>query len=177
MVAAVSVGELLIAWSSRPLTPQVQKATLNLTALDNQELVSKTKADAGHEEDGLSSETKKRMREVFALNAAVGMREQKNPIRVDIVGDNFDVLEFQLPSMNQDLADGLIRDLGSGDANFWNGIRLMDFSQIVFSGDNFKKIVNRKEIIAYSQDYDKYEEAFLRALKRLRAGANARSAA
>lgn len=177
MVAAVSVGELLIAWSSRPLTPQVQKATLNLTALDNQELVSKTKADRGHEEDGLSSETKKRMREVFALNAAVGMREQKNPIRVDIVGDNFDVLKFQLPSMNQDLADGLIRDLGRGDANFWNGIRLMDFSQIVFSGDNFKKIVNRKEIIAYSQDYDKYKEAFLRALKRLRAGANVRSAA
>lgn len=175
MVAAISVGELLIAWSSRSSTPRVQKATLNLTALDIEDLGPKTEAEAGNEGDGLSSETKQRMREVFALNAAAGMREQKNPIRVDIVGDNFDVLQFQLPSMNEDLADGLIRDLGRGDANFWNGIRLMDFSQIVFSGDNFRKTVNREEIIAYSPDYDKYKAAFLRALKRLRGGANARS--
>jgi hypothetical protein len=164
----------LIVWPSRSATPQIQIARLNPTTLDNEESGSKTKDGAGNDEDGLSSETKKRMREMFALNAAVGMREQKNPIRVDIAGDNVDVLQFQLPSMNEGLANGLIRDLGRGDANFWNGMRLMDFSQIVFSGDNFKKIVTRKEIIAYSEDYDKYKEAFLRALKRIQAGANGR---
>jgi hypothetical protein len=170
-LAVLSVSELLVVRSSRSLTHQVQEATLNPTALDIQDLGSKTKTDTGNEEDVLSSETKKRMRETFAFNTGVGMREQKNPIRIDIVGDNSDVLQFQFPSMNKDLADGLIRDLGRGDANFWNGIRLMDFSQIVFSGDNFKKIVNKKEIIGYSRDYDKYKEAFLRALRRLQAGA------
>jgi hypothetical protein len=173
-LAVVSVSELLIVWPSRSATPQVQIARLNPTALDNEESGSNTKDGAGNYEDGLSSETKKSMRERFALNAAVGMREKKNPIRIDIVGDNVDVLQFQLPSMNEGLANGLIRDLGRGDANFWNGVRLMDFSQIVFSGDNFKKIVTRKEIIAYSQDYNKYMEELLRALKRIRAGANGR---
>lgn len=171
-LAVVSVSELLIVWPSRSATPQVQIARLNPTALDNEESGSKTKGGAGDDEDGLSSETRKRMREMFALNAAVGMRGQKNPMGVDIAGDNVDVLQFQLPWMNEDLANGLIRDLGRGDANFWNGMRLMNFGQIVFSGDNFKKIVTKKEIIAYSQDYDKYREAFLRALKRIQAGAN-----
>ena len=173
-LAVVSVSELLIVWPSRSATPQVQIARLNPTALDNEESGSKTKDGAGNDEDGLSSETKKRLREMFALNAAVGMRKQINPIRVEIAGDNVDVLQFQLPSMNEGLANGLIRDLGRGDANFWNGMRLMDFSQIVFSGDNFKKIVTKKEITANSREYDKYREAFLRAMKRIQAGANGR---
>jgi len=129
-------------------------------------------ADSGDEEDGLSLETKKRMREVFALNAAEGMRKLKNPVRLDIEGDNVDVLRFELPSMNEGLANDLIRDLGRGDANFWNGIRLMNFSQIIFSGNSFKKIVSSKEIISRSQDYDKYKKAFLEALKRLQTRAN-----
>jgi hypothetical protein len=173
-LAVVSVSELLIARTSRSVSPQIQKATLNPTTLNNEESGSKTKVDRRNEEDGLSSGTKKRMRQMFASNAAVGMRQQNDPIRVDVVGDNVDVLQFRLPSMNEGLANGLIRDLGRGDANFWNGMRLMDFTQIVFCGDNFKKIVTRKEIIAYSQDYEKYKEAFLRALKRLQAGANER---
>jgi ribosomal protein S21 len=50
----------------------------------------------------------------------------------------------------------------------------MNFGQIVFSGNNFKKIVTKNEIIAYSRDYDKYREAFLIELKRIQADANGR---
>jgi zinc ribbon protein len=150
---------------------QDEKTPVNPNALDNYEIMSKSKADLGTEDDGLSPEAKKRMREGLALQLAGAMQKQNNPIGVDIGGDNHDVLLFQLPSMNNELANELIQEFGQGDANFWNGARLMNFSQIDFSGDGFKKIVTRAEIIGYGKDYDKYKAAFLKATKGIQAGA------
>jgi hypothetical protein len=59
----------------------------------------------------------------------------------------------------------------ANDANFWNAARLMNYSQVVFSGDSYKKVVSREEFLAYGKDYDKYKEAFLKAATGLQAGA------
>jgi hypothetical protein len=181
VVVAIVIG-LLGAWFTRgrrkdvgnpsaQSKPQDEKAPVNPNALADYELMSKPKADIGTEEDGLSQETKKRMREGLALQLSGGFQKQNNPIRVDVVGDNHDVLLFQLPSMNEELANELIQEFRQGDANFWNGMRLMNYREVAFSGDGYNRIVTRKEFIGYGKDYEKYKTAFLKATKGLQAGA------
>jgi hypothetical protein len=171
ILAAVIVIGLMVPLLPKGGTKQAENAPVNPNALNNYALMSKSAADLGTEDDGLSPEAKKRMRESLALQLAGAMQKQNNPIGVDIGGDNHDVLLFRLPSMNDELANELIQEFGQGDANFWNGARLMNFSQIDFSGDGFKKIVTRAEIIGYGKDYDKYKAAFLKATKGIQAGA------
>jgi len=170
-IAAVVVAGLLVSLLPSRGTKQTENTLMNPNALDNYALMSKSKADLGTEDDGLSPEAKKRMREGLALQLAGAMQKQNNPIRVDIAGDDHDVLLFQLPSMNDESANELIHEFGQGDGNFWNAARLMNYSQIVFSGDRFKRIVTRQEFIGYGKDYEKYKEAFLKATKGIQAGA------
>lgn len=181
-VVMVIVIGLLVAWLPRGGTNQVVnrsaqsnsqagETSANPHALDGYELMSKSQGELGTEEDGLSPQAKKRMREALALQLAGGFQKQNNPIHVDIAGDNHDVLLFQLPSMNDETANELIQEFAQGDGNFWNGVRLMNYSQIVFSGGGFKKIVTRQEFIGYGKDYDKYIAAFLKATKGIQAGA------
>jgi len=151
--------------------PQDEKTPLNPNALDNYEIMSKPKVALGTEDDGFPPETKKRMREMFALQMSGAMQKQNNPIRVDVVGDNHDALLFQLPSMSEEMANELIQEFRRGDANFWNGMRLMNYSQVVFSGESYKKIVTRDEFLGYGKDYEKYKAATLRAMKEFQAGA------
>jgi hypothetical protein len=172
VVAAVLVIGLVIVVLSRGGTKQVEKADVKPNALDNYELMSKSKAEIGSEEDGLSPETKKGMREMLALELAGGFQKQNNPMRVDVVGDNHDVLVFQLPSMNEELANEAIQGLQQGDANFWNGMRLMNYSQVVFAGDAYKRVVSREEFVRYGNDYEKYKAAFLKAADGFVAGAH-----
>lgn len=144
---------------------------MNPNALADYELMSKSKADLGTEEDGLAPETKKRMREGLALQLSGGFQKQNNPIRVDVVGDNHDVLVFRLPSFNAELGNELIQEFSQGDANFWNAMRLMNYQQVVFSGDAYERTVARKEFSRYGKDYEKYKAGFLKAAKGLEAGA------
>jgi hypothetical protein len=171
ILAVVIVVGLVAPLLRKGGAKQFEKAPLNPNALSSYELMSKSTADLGTADDGLSAEAKKRMREGLALQLAGAMQKESNPIAVDISGDDHDVLLFQLPSMNNELANELIQDFSQGDANFWNGARLMNFRQIDFSGDGFKKIVTRPEIIGYGKDYDKYKAAFLKATKGIQAGA------
>lgn len=150
---------------------QVDKSTVNPHALDSYEVMSKAKADFGTADDGLTPEAKKRMRETFALELSGAMQKQNNPIHVEVLGDNHDVLELQAPSMNDEISGEFIHESGGVDANFWNGMRLMNFSQLVFSGDGYKKVITREDIIGYSKDYEKYKADFLRVTKGLQAGA------
>ncbi len=169
LVVVLIIGLVVASWPRRSAT-ESQRASLTPDALDGYALLSKASTKLGSEEDGLSPETKKRMRESLALQLAGGMQKQNNPIRVDVTGADHDVLVFQLSSMNDEMAEELIQEFRQGDANFWNAARLMNFSQIVFSGDSYKKVVSREEFLAYGRDYDKYKEAFLRATKGLQAG-------
>jgi hypothetical protein len=144
----------------------------NPGALDDYALLSKSTSALGSDDDGLSPDTKKRMREGLALQMAGAFQKQNNPIRVDVTGADHDILVFQLPSMNDEMADELIQGLKqASDANFWNAARLMNYSQVVFSGDSFKKVVSREQFLAYGKDYDKYKKAFLKAATGLQAGA------
>jgi hypothetical protein len=170
LIAVLVIGLMITSWHRGDATKAWQ-GPVNSNALDNYALLSKSSSELGTEDDGLSPDTKKRMREGLTLQLAGGLQKQNNPIRVDVTGADHDILLFQLPSMNEEMAEGLIHELRqASDANFWNAARLMNYSQVVFSGDSYKKIVGREEILAYGKDYDKYKEAFLKASAGLQAG-------
>jgi hypothetical protein len=147
------------------------KAAVNPNALDNYELMSKSKTDLGASVDGLTPQAKKRMREALALELSGAMQEQNSPVHFEVTGDNHDILLLQLPSMNEEMSNALIEQFSEGDANFWNSLRLINYSQLVFSGDNYRKVVTRDEIVRYSKGYDKYKTEFLKGLKGIQADA------
>jgi hypothetical protein len=171
LVGVLVIGFVAASWHSAGAT-KGQQGSVSTDALDNYALLLKSSSELGTEDDGLSPDTKKRMREGLALQLAGGLQKQNNPIRVDVTGADHDILVFQLPSMNDEMAEELIQEFRqANDANFWNATRLMNYSQVVFSGDSYKKVVSREEFLAYSKDYDKYKEAFLKAATGLQAGA------
>jgi hypothetical protein len=177
VIAVLVVGSIQRATTKTPdnqaaqSKPTDEQSTVNPNALGGYEIMSKSKADLGSEADGIAPEAKKRMREMFALEFAGAMQKQNNPIYVEVKGDNHDVLSLELPSMNDEISNDLIKMLREGDANFWNGIRLMNYNQVVFSGDSYKRIVTRGEYLGYCKDYEKYKAAFLKTMKGLQAGA------
>ena len=166
-------GDQPVQARSQEEKTQEERNTANSNTLDNYEIMSKSKSALGTEDDGLSPETKKRMREMLALQMSGAMQKENNPIRIDVAGDNHDLFLIQLPSMNEEMANELIQGFSQGDANFWNGMRLMEYSQVVFSGDNYKRIVGKAEIIGYGKDYEKYKAATLKAMSQFQAGAQA----
>jgi hypothetical protein len=171
LIGVLVIGFVAASWHGGGAT-EGQQRSLNRDALDNYALLSKSSSELGTDDDGLSPDTKKRMREGLALQLAGGLQKQNNPIRVDVTGADHDILVFQLPSMNDEMAEELIQEFRqANDSNFWNAARLMNYSQVVFSGDSYKKVVSREEFLAYSKDYDKYKEAFLKAATGLQAGA------
>lgn len=136
------------------------------------ELLTPATGKLGSVDDGLTPKTKQRMRESLALQLSGLLQKQNNPMRVDVIGNDHDVLFFQLASMNERLSDDFINELArSGDGNFWNAMRLMNYNEIVFSGDSYNRIISRKEFLGFGKDYDSYKAAFLKAMKGLQAGA------
>jgi hypothetical protein len=177
VIAVLVVGSIQRATTKKPdnqaaqSKPTDEQSTVNPNALDGYEIMSKSKADLGSEADGIAPKAKKRMREMFALEFAGAMQKQNNPLHVEVIGDKHEVLSLELPSMNSEISNNLINKLREGDANFWNGIRLMNYSQVVFSGDKYKRIVARGEYLGYCKDYEKYKAAFLKTTNGLQAGA------
>jgi hypothetical protein len=171
LIVVLAIGFVAASWH-RGATTAGQQGSLNLDALNNYALLAQSSSELGAEDDGLSPDTKKRMREGLALQLAGGWQKQNNPIRVDVTGADHDILVFQLSSMNHETAEELIQELRQANgADFWNAARLMNYSQVVFSGDSYKKVVSRAEFLAFGRDYHKYKEAFLKAATGLRAGA------
>jgi hypothetical protein len=179
MGAAFAVSLVVAAWpradterlssqSEQSITQQ-QKAQANPNAFDHYAIAKSTTDPLGTEDQGLSPDTKKRLREMIALQMAGMFQKQNNPIRVDVVGNDHDVFVFYLPS-NLDPKD-VLREFRTGNANFWNGMRLTNYAQVVFSGHTSKRVVSRKEFLGYCKDYDKYKATFLRATRDLQAGA------
>ena len=171
LAAPLLLGPLVVAgldhWLSHPNPhpdPQV-----NLHALDDYQVTSKSDVPL-ETEDGLSPQAKKSMREMLALQLAGGLQKQNNPVQCDIAGDDHDILVFHWSSMDEDAANELIQDFEQGDANFWNGARLMNFTEVDFTGDRFKKAITRQQIIGYSKNYDKYKAVFLKATNEFQGG-------
>ena len=171
LALALAIGFVAVS-GQHGSTSAGRQGSLDPGALNSYALLARSSSELGTEADGLSPDTKKRMREGLALQLAGGLQKQNNPIRVDVAGDDHDILVFRLSSMNDEMAEELIREFRqTNGASFWNAARLMNYSQVVFSGDSYKKVVSRAEFVAYGKDYDKYEEAFLKAAAGLRAGA------
>lgn len=150
---------------------ETQPSPINPNALDDYELMSKSETSPDTETDGISAQTKKRMREMFALELSGAMQKQNNPLRVAVVGENHEVLSLQWSGMTDAGSDQLLQYFRESDANFWNGMRLMNFRQLILSGNNFKKIVTRQEIVANSRNYEKYKAEFLKRLQEMQTGA------
>ena len=84
---------------------------------------------------------------------------------VDVTGVHHDVLLIQIPSMNDEFVNDMIHEFSQGDTNFWNGMRLLNYRQVIFSGDGYQKVVTRKEFIGYGKDYEEYVARFLEAVR------------
>ncbi len=176
-VVFMAIGSLQGARTLQPNSqlsqpqPQVSQPPLNTGALKDYEFMSNSNLNMGNEADGISPATKKRMRETLALELAGAMQKQNNPLRIELTGKEHAILSMELPSMDKESSDELIQKLNEGDANFWNAMRLMNFSQVVFSGDRYNRIITRDEFLQYGKDYEKYKADFLKSLKSLQAGA------
>ena len=126
---------------------------------------STSTAESETVEDGLSPETKKRLRETMALQLSGAFQRQDPSMRVDVTGVHSDVLVIQIPSMNDGSVNDMIHEFSQGDTNFWNAMRLLNYRQVEFSGKGYKKIIPRKEFLNYGKNYEGYVARFLEAVR------------
>jgi hypothetical protein len=87
------------------------------------------------------------MRQRFASALNGGLKSVYTAFQVRSEGQNDDKLLIHLPQMNAQIADGLLRSKREkGDGNFWNGLRALGFSEVILSGDNYRRAISTNEI-------------------------------
>ena len=74
-----------------------------------------------------------------------------------------------MPEMNAEIADGLLRSMTAND-NFWNGVRALGFTEVIFSGDSYRRSISKNEFIPWCRDYEKYLAALQRAKAQMSGG-------
>ena len=59
--------------------------------------------------------------------------------------------------MNAGVADDLLKTFQeSKTSNFWNGLRALGCSELVFTGENYRRSIPQNEFIQWCRDYEKY---------------------
>jgi hypothetical protein len=160
-----TIGEPAPPMPAAPPAPP-PGATVNPNALDDYEIMSKSKTDLGTS-NGLAPQAKKKMREIFALEFSGAMQKQNNPVHVEVTGNTPVAIVFNGRGHEQ-RPDSSAYGWGR---EFLECLRLMNYSQLVLSGDNYRKVVTREEMIRYSKDYETYKMKFVQTLKGMQAGA------
>ena len=137
------LGTLGIALLAGLATALVIKSLLKSSnaPMSNYAVMQPSPAVVGDSTDGLTPDTKKRMREMLVLQLSGALAKSQSPVKVDIVGTNHDIVTFTLSSMDASSSQELIDEFRANEANFWNGMRLMDVKEVDFLGDNYKRAV------------------------------------
>jgi hypothetical protein len=124
--------------------------------------------EGGGEENPVIQRT---LRQRFAATLDGGLKSIYNAIQVRSEGENDDQLVIQLPQMDAQIADGLIRSFREErNSNFWNGLRALGFGEVSFRGDNYGRSISRKEFIPWCRNYEKYLEELQRAKGQISSG-------
>ncbi len=109
------------------------------------------------------------IRQRFAATADGGFRSIYPAIRFRSKGEHSEKLLVYMPEMNAEIADGLLRSMTAND-NFWNGVRALGFTEVIFSGDSYRRSISKNEFIPWCRDYEKYLAALQRAKAQMSGG-------
>ena len=103
---------------------------------------------------GLTPAAKKRMREMIALQLRGSFAAFTN-LSVDLKGDDHERLIVACNNMNPTTKN--VREaLEQADGDFWNRMRLFDFSELVITGTNYSETISKSKFKEWSRDYDTY---------------------
>jgi hypothetical protein len=111
--------------------------------------------DAG--ENDLNPTMQKTMRQNLASALNGGLKSIYKSLEVRLEGENEDKMVLYLPEMNARVADGLLKTFRQDKTgNFWNGLRALGCSELILSGDNYRRSIPQNEFIQWCRDYEKY---------------------
>lgn len=130
----------------------------------------------GMEDDksGLSKAAKRTLRQNLVLTLNGGFKAQNQQLALTLEGTDEDRMVFALSAMDDRLADSILSDFKNAKtANFWNSLRMLSFSEIVFRGEHFSKAVPRATFIQWCRDYDNYVSQTRKAIDETRAAKKA----
>ena len=107
--------------------------------------------------DELNPSMQKTLRQNFAAALGGGLKSFYNSIEVRLEGESDDRMVINLREMDAAAADGLLKVLQQGQSsNFWNCLRAMAVSELVLSGDSYRRSIPREEFILWCHDYEQY---------------------
>jgi hypothetical protein len=111
--------------------------------------------DAGGND--LTPTMQKTMRQNFASVLDGGMKKIYKSLEVRLEGENEDKMVFHLREMNARLADEMLKTYREEKTgNFWNGLRAMGCTELILSGDNYRRSIPQNEFVQWCRDYEKY---------------------
>jgi hypothetical protein len=160
IVMVVVVGVLAYA-SIRPALEtqaaaqrqRLKASGVNPDALKGWEVLKRDQ-NLGDPATGLTPAAKKRMREVIALQLRGSFAAFTN-LTVDLKGDDHERLIVACNNMNPTTKN--VREaLEQADGDFWNRMRLFDFSELVITGTNYSETISKSKFKEWSRDYDTY---------------------
>jgi hypothetical protein len=171
-VSTQGTDDARTALSEAQVQKQARAGEFNRDALQDWEIMQPGFSAVDSPDKRLSLQAKKRMREILALSMAGAVQQQNNPIRIELRGDNHDLLVFSHSKLDASVADSVIRTFDNEPTtNFWNAMRLMDFKEVLFIGDNFKRSVSRVEFITKGKNFEKYKADYMKAMGQVQAAA------
>ena len=133
----------------------MQAKGVNPDAFKDWEITKKNQV-IGNAKTGLTPETKKRMRESFALQCK-GEVASVNGVDVVLEGENHDRLIFSVnATMTKDTSKGFVDSLQQLDPDFGNRLRFLNFSELVLAGTNYSKSFSQGDFGKWSQNYDSF---------------------
>jgi len=115
------------------------------------------------------------IRQRFAATADGGFRSIYPAMRFRSEGEHSEKLVVYMPQMNVEIADGLLRSM-TANGNFWNGVRALGFTEVIFSGDSYRRSISKNEFIPWCRDYEKYLAEMQRAKGQISSGLEHESA-
>ena len=103
---------------------------------------------------GLTPAAKKRLRETFALQLRGSLAAFTN-LAVDLRGDDHEKLVVACGNVDR-IATNWREALQKVDAEFWNRMRFLDFSEIVFTGTNYSESIPKSKFKEWGHSYETY---------------------
>ncbi len=99
----------------------------------------------------------KTMRQNLASALDGGMKSIYKSLEVRLEGENEDKLVLHLGEMNAGVADNLLKTFREDKTgNFWDSLRALGCSELILSGENYRRSIPRNEFIQWCRDYEKY---------------------
>jgi hypothetical protein len=104
---------------------------------------------------GFPAAQKKRMREAFALNL-IGVLASVPNANVELQGPEHDKLLLSSPALDATTASNMPPLLRTADADFWNRVRFLGFSEFIFSGSNYYYSIPATEFALWGNGYETF---------------------